>query len=215
MSLAAFDVASLVVVGISGLIGARRGLIDELARLICLFIAGGATYLVVPYGSSWAKSNFGLSHNIAQIGSSVVLFIIFAFVSGFIKDMMVGSLSWIGGGTIDRTFGLFFGCIRGLMYICIFILVSHVAYAVAIPNNTDSSSAKSYLPDWIYDSVTFRAVTWGGEFLELTPKDISEPRKVGSNKKEKEKEKANEKGGKNWIQEFFISKVRAGKKHKK
>jgi membrane protein required for colicin V production len=137
----AFDIAVIVVVTLSALIGLWRGVIREvfalaawIAAIVCVFLFGDKLALMLPFAQTtpWLRSLAGYA--LVFIGVFVVL-----SVAGFLFSKAVKA---IGLSFVDRALGMMFGVLRGALIV---VLLVFMAGGTTLPQMswwTDSVSAK-------------------------------------------------------------------------
>ena len=162
----AFDIAVLVVITLSAILGLWRGVIREvfalaawLAAIACMFLFGEklANALPIAQATPWLRSLAGYA--LVFVGVFVLLSIV-----GFLFSKIVNA---IGLSFVDRGLGMVFGLIRGGL---IAVLLVFVAGATSLPEFAwwrDSVSAKplaamaailrSKLPDDLAKRIKFVA----------------------------------------------------------
>lgn len=124
------DLAVLVIIGLSILIGVWRGATREI-----LGIAGWiGAFAVVFYGLPLFRPlgrHYIQSHMIADAVVAGILFIcslaVFILISRLIASSVKGSIF----GSLDRSLGLVFGFVRGVIFICIAYLLLSLYYLPA------------------------------------------------------------------------------------
>ncbi|MEQ1594050.1 MAG: CvpA family protein [Casimicrobium sp.] len=136
-----FDIAVLIVVLLSALLGLWRGVIREvfalgawIAAIACMFLFGEKLAQMLPFAADtpWLRS---------LAGYALVFVAVFVTMSivGFLFSKMINA---IGLSCIDRALGMMFGVIRGAL---IAVLLVFVAGATALPQMSwwrDSATAK-------------------------------------------------------------------------
>ena len=174
-----FDVAVIVVIALSALLGLWRGVIREvfalaawIAAIVCMFLFGEQVAQALPLVSMtrdapWLRSLAGYA--LTFIGVFVIL-----SVAGFLFSKVVKA---IGLSFVDRALGMVFGLIRGALIV---VLLVFVAGATAMPQLAwwrDSVSAKplatfaailrSKLPDDLAKQFKFAAASERAERTAL------------------------------------------------
>lgn len=168
----AFDIAVIVVVLLSAMIGLWRGVIREvfalaawIAAVVCMFVFGDKLAQMLPFAQDtpWLRSMAGYA--LVFIGVFVVLSVV-----GFLFSKVVNA---IGLSFLDRALGMMFGLIRGAL---IAVLLVFIAGATTLPQMSwwrDSLSAKplatiasilrSKLPDDLAKQIKFVALVPGAD----------------------------------------------------
>ncbi len=166
-----FDIAVIVVVLLSALLGLWRGVIREvfalaawIAAIVCMFLFGGRVAQMLPLlqlsaETAWLRSLAG--HALVFVGVFLLLSVI-----GFVFSKLVKA---VGLSFVDRALGMVFGVLRGVLIVVLLVLV---AGATSLPSFAwwrDSISAKplatfaailrSKLPDDLAKRFKFQPAT--------------------------------------------------------
>lgn len=161
-----FDIAVIVVMTLSALIGVWRGVVREvfalaawIAAVVCMFLFGSKLGTMVPIlqDTPWLRTLAGYA--LVFIGVFVVL-----SVAGFLFSKVVNA---IGLSLVDRALGMMFGVVRGGLIV---VMLVFVAGATTLPQMSwwrDSVTAKplatvaailrSKLPDDLAKRIKFVA----------------------------------------------------------
>ena len=135
----AFDIAVIVVITLSALIGLWRGVIREvfalaawMAAVACMFLFGDKLGNMLPIAQDtlWLRTLAGYA--LVFIGVFVIL-----SVAGFLFSKVVNA---IGLSCVDRGLGMMFGVLRGALIV---VLLVFIAGATTLPQAS-----------WWRDSVT-------------------------------------------------------------
>jgi len=162
----AFDIAVIVVITLSALIGVWRGVIREvfalaawIAALVSMFLFGDKLGKMLPFAQDtlWLRTLAG--YTLVFIGVFIVL-----SIAGFLFSKVVNA---IGLSFLDRALGMMFGVLRGALIV---VLLVFVAGATTLPQMSwwrDSVTAKplatiaailrSKLPDDLAKRIKFVA----------------------------------------------------------
>ena len=132
------DLAVLVVMALSCLIGIIRGVTKEILSVFTWVGSAYAAYTFYPMASHFARGHIA-NPMIADGITGAVLFIIFLILFGIItvaisnavKDSMVGGL--------DRSLGLAFGIFRGVFIVC----VVEIGFSLFVPREKQSELIQS------------------------------------------------------------------------
>jgi membrane protein required for colicin V production len=130
-----FDVAVIVVIALSALLGLWRGVIREVfalaawvAALVCMFLFGEQLGRALPleaitHSTPWLRS---------LIGYALVFIGVFVLISvvGYVFSRVVKA---IGLSFVDRALGMVFGVIRGVLIV---VLLVFIAGATTLPQFT-------------------------------------------------------------------------------
>ena len=166
-----FDIAVIVVVVLSALLGLWRGVIREvfalaawIAAVVCMFLFGGRAAQMLPMlqlsaETAWLRSLAG--HALVFLTVFVVLSVI-----GFVFSKLVKA---VGLSFVDRALGMVFGVLRGALIVVLLVLM---AGATSLPSFAwwrDSVTAKplatfaailrSKLPDDLANRFKFQPAT--------------------------------------------------------
>ena len=137
----AFDIAVVVVIALSALIGLWRGVIREVfalaawvAALVSMFLFGSKLGSMLPFAQDtpWLRTLAGYA--LVFIGVFVVL-----SIAGFLFSKVVNA---IGLSFVDRALGMMFGVVRGALIV---VMLVFVAGATTLPQMSwwrDSVTAK-------------------------------------------------------------------------
>lgn len=162
----AFDIAVIVVISLSALIGVWRGVIREvfalaawIAAVVCMFLFGDKLAKMLPFAQDTAWLRLLAGYALVFIAVFVLL-----SVAGFLFSKLVNV---IGLSFVDRALGMMFGVVRGAMVV---VMLVFVAGATTLPQTSwwrDSVSAKplaamaailrSKLPDDLAKRIKFVA----------------------------------------------------------
>lgn len=112
--MAALDWVLLAVLGLSALVGAWRGLVLELlsalawvAAFLLAYLLAGEVASRLPMGES--------SATVRHVLGFVLVFVVAAFVLGALARLARKLVAVVGLRPVDRTLGLAFGLVRGLV----------------------------------------------------------------------------------------------------
>lgn len=150
-TLTAFDIAVLVVIGLSIILAFGRGfatvalsLLAWIATIVGVVFAGE---LIVPYVRPYIEPAW-LADTITYAGLFIGGLILLKWLAGLIGGMIKNSPV----GFLDRSLGALFGLLRGM------VLVSalYFAFTKLVPGDE---------PKWIADAQTKPLVAWGAEML--------------------------------------------------
>ncbi|MCX7337701.1 MAG: CvpA family protein [Alphaproteobacteria bacterium] len=118
----AIDIGIVVIVLVSSLFGASKGITREFFGLISWGGSGTGTYLLFPFARQIARqqiTNQLVADGAAVLILFVVFLILFSLISHFFSSMVRNSA--LGG--IDRSLGFGFGIVRGVALACILELL--------------------------------------------------------------------------------------------
>ena len=163
----AFDIAVIVVITLSALIGVWRGVIREvfalaawIAAVVCMFLFGDKLAKMLPFAQDTTWLRLLAAYALVFIGVFVLL-----SVAGFLFSKVVSA---IGLSFVDRALGMMFGVVRGAMIVVLLVFVSGATTLPQMSWWRDSVSAKplaamtailrSKLPDDLAKRLKFVAV---------------------------------------------------------
>ena len=137
----AFDILIIVIVSFCLIRGAFRGLIGEVSSIIGVVAAfyGAYTYypLITVYAQKWIE-NAGFRNIIAFFLMFCAILIVINLVSLLIRKI----LNLVFLGWVDRTFGLVFGAVKGILIVSvIFIMVTSF-----LPKNSNLLTTSKFSP---------------------------------------------------------------------
>ena len=132
------DIAILVIMGLSCLMGIIRGLTKEVLGVFTWAGAAFAAYMTYPLASEFARQHIA-NPMIADSVTGVVLFILFLIVFSVITFNISNAVRGSAIGGLDRGLGLAFGVVRGSVLIC----AAEIAFSLFINRESQSESFQS------------------------------------------------------------------------
>jgi len=137
----AFDILIIVIVSFCLIRGAFKGLIGEVSGIIGVVAAfyGAYTYypLITVYAQKWIE-NAGFRNIIAFFLIFCAILIVINLVSLLIRKI----LNLVFLGWVDRTFGLVFGAVNGILIVSvIFIMITSF-----MPKNSNFLTTSKFSP---------------------------------------------------------------------
>ena len=139
----AFDIAIIVVIAFCLIRGAFRGLIGEVAGIIGVTAGfyGAYTYypLAAAYGKKWIEGG-----TILDLLAFFVLFCAIVFVIGVLAWLIQKLLKLVFLGWVDRTFGLLFGALKGILIMAV-VFVMMTAFLPKSTSIIKDSTLAPYL----------------------------------------------------------------------
>lgn len=148
----ALDLAIIAVIALSALFAFARGFVRETLSIIAWV---GAAVLTV-YGFSKADAIIAkfvttplLAELIAGAGLFVVSLVVLTIATGYVARFVDGSAL----SPIDRTLGLMFGLVRGV----VLVLLAYLAVDISLPQNDR--------PVWIKEAKSERLLAKGADML--------------------------------------------------
>jgi membrane protein required for colicin V production len=119
-----FDIIVFLIIIYSMAKCAAKGFTLSLLSFSKWLIALIITIVLVPKLNPWVQ-DYIESRFIADVGLGLFIFIISLFIIINISKAITSAVTWSGLGAVDRSFGLFFGVLKGyLICICIFSLLN-------------------------------------------------------------------------------------------
>lgn len=118
----AVDLAFIVVLLVSALIGLWRGLLREVLSVVSWIAAGFLAYRYHPLAAQWLEQWIAeptVRRIVAIVGVFVVAAVVFAVLSHLIAGLVRGTP--LRG--VDRSLGLLFGVARGVLVVALTVLV--------------------------------------------------------------------------------------------
>jgi len=123
-SISAFDLIVFLIVVYYMAQCAAKGFMRSLLSFSKWLLALIITIILVPKLNPWVQ-DYVESKFIADIGLGVFIYIVSLFVIINIGKAISGAVTWSGLGSVDKTFGLFFGIFKGyVICVCIFSLLN-------------------------------------------------------------------------------------------
>lgn len=168
-SLTAFDVAVLVIVGLSTVLAFGRGF----ATVALSFGAWAGALMATIFGFTLARPygrDLISQPELADFITVIVLFFLTLFVLKQIAEFVGRTVKESPIGFLDRSLGALFGLLRGMVIVSILYLAFNKLY----PASTQ--------PEWVTDARTRPLVAWSAEMLEGFAADAlgEDPKSVGS-----------------------------------
>lgn len=152
------DIIVVAVVLLSGLFAFARGFVREALSVAAWVGAGFAALYGLPYATPIAE-RFLPKGALAEAAAALAVFLLSLIVLSLLTSAVAGRVKDSALSAIDRTLGLIFGLVRGVVLVCL----AYVALAWALP-------AGKQQPSWIAESKTLPLLATGAERLrELVP----------------------------------------------
>ena len=151
-SISAFDLIVFLIVFYSMAQCAAKGFMMSLLSFSKWLLALIITIILVPKLNPWVE-NLVESKFIADIGLGIFIYIISLFVIINIGKALNKAITLAGLGSVDKTFGLFFGVFKGyIICVCFFSLLNWFYPHQKWPIETE-------------DTYSFQIIYKGSEFL--------------------------------------------------
>ena len=124
VNISIFDITAGIIVLYSMVGCSAKGFILSLLSFSKWLISLVITIILVPKLNPWVQ-NYIESKFIADIGLGVFIYIVSLFVTIVIGKAISRAVTWSGLGSVDKTFGLFFGMLKGyVICVCVFSLLN-------------------------------------------------------------------------------------------
>tara|TARA_B100000029_G_scaffold6854_1_gene7299 strand:- start:6018 stop:6566 length:549 start_codon:yes stop_codon:yes gene_type:complete len=151
-NISAFDIIALLIIFYSMVQCALKGFMMSLLSFSKWLFALVVTIVLVPQLKPWVQ-DYIESQFIADIGLGIFIYIISLFIIINIGRAINKAVTYSGLGSVDKTFGLFFGVFKGyVICVCIFSLFNWFYPYQKWPIKTENS-------------YTFEIIYQGSEFL--------------------------------------------------
>ncbi len=166
------DIAVLIIIVLSSLVGVLRGIVKETLSLLSWAIAGFITWHFTADVNEYVSQSISskpISFAVSAIGLFFTVLIICAIINSFIAKLIhMGGLNGI-----DRSAGLLYGILRGafivsLCFLALTMVISGSVDAFDIeaidePEKTIFDTAK--YPEWLEKAHSFNGLKAGAEIL--------------------------------------------------
>jgi membrane protein required for colicin V production len=161
VALTAFDVAALLVVGLSMLVAWLRGAIREVLTIAVWLGAGVVAFYGFPYARELARQTIEREW-LADAAALCVVFVVpliaFKVVGALVTDRVPGGHAEMA----DRVVGAAFGLARGALVVCL----AYLGLTILV--------APEDHPPWVRDAVVLPYVKDGAALLHrLMPEDVA------------------------------------------
>lgn len=166
------DILVLIVIALSAIIAFLRGFIREIFTIINVVGALAAAYyggsMLLPYMKDWlgidpsaekVERLFDIIPYpiIAQILSYGAIFIVVMIILSVISHFLAETVKSIGLGAIDRTLGVIFGILRGVLLIGLLYLPLHLS--------VNGTSEEESVQEWFDGSKTYFYIEQTADFI--------------------------------------------------
>jgi membrane protein required for colicin V production len=153
------DIIVVTVILLSGLFAFARGFVKEALSVAAWIGAGFAALYGLPYATPLA-ARFLPKGAVAEAVAGLAVFLVTLIVLSIATSAVARRVKESSLSAIDRTLGLVFGLVRGLVIACL----AYIALSWALPPN------KAAQPRWIAEAKTLPLLATGAERLrELVP----------------------------------------------
>lgn len=137
------DLAIIIIMGISCIIGFIRGVTREILGLLTWVGAAAATYFSVPLTGGFTRAYIA-NPMIADGITACVLFIVYLILFSIISGTIANSVRESSLGGVDRSLGFAYGIIRGVVLLCAAEL--GLSAFVARPNQATNIQQAQFTP---------------------------------------------------------------------
>ena len=138
-----FDIVVLVILLVSLIVAANRGLMRELVSLLSLFISAGVALFVFGQYRFAARDLFPTAPYLADGALAVGTFALTYMLMVFLLSGLVKSLKGKKVGFLDRLFGVGFGIFRGLIVASLLVLLLSASFRA----NQEAQEFKDYIAE--------------------------------------------------------------------
>lgn len=152
-----FDIAVLIIVLLSSVFATLRGFIKELLVLVSWIGSAAITIYSFPYAADFMGDWFQDS-KVVNIIAIILVFLGILTLISIVNAMILDNLREMRLGMIDRSTGLLFGLVRGVL------IASVIHFAIIILHQDDEG------PDWLTGSETYQITKVGSDII----KELSE-----------------------------------------
>jgi membrane protein required for colicin V production len=118
------DLAIGAILIFSIIIGLTRGFAREFLSLFSWMTSGFLTYLTYPIVHAFLKNKIQ-NPMLADISSVISTFAFFLLLFGLFSHVLSNWIQNSGLGGLDRSLGILFGVLRGVMIICVFEIIGN------------------------------------------------------------------------------------------
>jgi membrane protein required for colicin V production len=147
------DIVVIAIVLLSGLFAFARGFVKEALSVAAWIGAGFAALYGLPYATPLA-ARFVPNGEVAEAAAALVVFLVALIILSLLTSAIASRVKDSSLSAIDRTLGLVFGLVRGLVVVCLV----YIAFSWALP-------AKQQQPTWIAEARTLPLLQTGAERL--------------------------------------------------
>jgi membrane protein required for colicin V production len=147
------DIVVIAIVLLSALFAFARGFVKEALSVAAWIGAGFAALYGLPYATPLAE-RFLPKGELAEGAAALVVFLVALIILSLLTSAIAGRVKDSSLSAIDRTLGLVFGLVRGLVLVCLV----YIAFSWALP-------AKQQPPTWIAEARTLPLLQTGAERL--------------------------------------------------
>lgn len=150
--LTAFDLAVLVVVGLSAIVALARGLVLELFGVAAWIAAAVVAWIAFPHLKPILRDAIG-NDIISDLATAAIAFLVPLIAMRLLGNAVAKAVSSGGLGAIDRILGLVFGLARGAFLVCLAYFLGSI---LVLPDRQ---------PSWVKQAYSLPYVQAGTRFL--------------------------------------------------
>ncbi|MGO8916819.1 MAG: CvpA family protein [Stellaceae bacterium] len=148
------DIIVIGVILLSGLFAFARGFVKEALSVAAWVGAAFAALYALPYAAPVAE-RFLPKGPVADAAAGLAVFLVALIVLSLATSAVAGRVKESSLSAVDRTLGLVFGLVRGLVLVCLL----YIALSWALP------AGRQQQPGWIADAKTLPLLANGAERL--------------------------------------------------
>ena len=125
MSMAGIDIVFMVIVAILALRCAARGFISELMSMAALIFGILAAIFFFRKGAVLVRDLFmpGVKSLLPEVIAFAVLFLLVYIVIKIVEATLKSIIEGVKLGDLDHLFGFLFGCVEGIVIVCLIIFL--------------------------------------------------------------------------------------------
>jgi membrane protein required for colicin V production len=148
------DISIIVLILLSVVFGIFRGFVKETLSLLSWFLAGWASITFSPEFSPML-SRYLTTPSVRIVCAFIILFIVTLFAASLLSNIVVHMIHKIGLNSTDRTLGIVFGALRGVLIVATLILLLSFTPALDDPWWKQSTLIPYFTPvvDFLHDVI--------------------------------------------------------------
>lgn len=140
-----FDLIVIIVIGILGFAGLRRGLIEEALKLIGIILASALAIRFYGLGVALIRDMFNISEGVQTVVGFVIVFLIVYLSIQLLSSILKRIVSTLNLVWLDRLSGFAFGAAKGILIMSIVVWCCTVFSETLFVKKLEASS-----PGYIY-----------------------------------------------------------------
>ena len=182
----ALDIAVIAVILLSGLFAFARGFVKEVLSVGAWVGAGFAALYALPFATPIAE-RFLPRGAVAEAGAGLAVFLVALIVLSILTSAISRRVKESALSAVDRTLGLIFGLVRGVVLVCLVYIVLSYVWPADKPQPQ---------PQWIAGARTLPLLATGAERLrQLLPAQYREKAQATASETRRAAEQLKEAGG--------------------